>query len=114
MDIQVTKDSAILFSYIYKEYLRRKKKGISYAKSINFNALDDFESGPCAKMNQREILHCADELQRAGLVRSYAVDFSLTDDGITYAEQRGLKDEDIQKWIDRLISAVSAVVPLLP
>lgn len=114
MDIQVTKESAILFSCIYKEYRHRRKNGMSFSKAANFSLFDDFNSGPCAGMTQKDIMRCADELKRAGLVRSYAVDFSLTDDGITYAEQRGLKDEDIQKWIDRLISAVSAVVPLLP
>lgn len=113
MDIVVTKESALVLSVAYKVYRSRRKAGEDFSRAAQFSVFDEFNDKALSGMDQRDIMRCVDELARFGLMKSYCIDFTITALGVATAEKNSFGRDDVQKWIDTLLSATSTVVSLI-
>lgn len=87
--IQLTKDADLLACCIYKEYLERRKNGISKRSANTFHVDFKEKASKIASWSIDDYLFTLGELRRAGLVRSY-IDgtVAITDTFIIYMENR--------------------------
>lgn len=84
-DGTLTNDTYFIFTLIYKEYVKRIKKGISKSNAIEFSTENLLEI-----LNENDVVHFAlEELKDNNFVKLYITgDFELTKDGINYMENR--------------------------
>ena len=84
-DGTLTNDTYFIFTLIYKEYVKRIKKGISKSNAIEFSTENLLEI-----LNANNDVHFAlEELKDNNFVKLYITgDFELTKDGINYMENR--------------------------
>ena len=112
MEISITKESAIVLAGVYKTYCAKKKSGLSHNQAASFMLWDELDK--CTKeLSSQGISRCINELARFGLVKAYAIDYVLTDYGIATVEKNCSGGENIQKWIDTLVSVATTVISLV-
>lgn len=89
MDLQLTKDADKMICCVYREYLQRRKLGLSVAESCIFKA-EYFQNDPVlSAWNPDDCMTTAEELDRAGLFKVWiSGDFEITSDAIFYMENR--------------------------
>ncbi len=87
--VELTKDANLLVCCIYKEYLSRRKSGISKAEASIFeNDISDI-SDKISSWSKEDILYTLSELKELSFVRVY-IDgsFKITKELVVYMENR--------------------------
>ncbi len=87
--MELTKDADLVACCIYREYLNRRKSGISKREAAGFS--QDFykSTDKLSSWSMDDFLYTLGELRRAGFVRTYITgSFGITDQLIIYMESR--------------------------
>ena len=96
MDLSITKDSDQMLCLLYKEFLRRRKDGISRTAARHFVDGTISQIPPLDTWPEADISDAMVELSRANLLRiTIGGDCDLKDEAILFMENRfknGLKD----------------------
>ena len=94
--MELTKDADLLVCCAYKEYLDRRKRGISKRQANTFHSDFREENSKLSGWLHDDYLYTIGELKRAGFVNSYLDGtFIITDQCVIYMENRfknGLKE----------------------
>lgn len=91
--IELTKDSDALISVLYKEYLQKRKSGVSKGNAKILGGAEYIHQNLVSKWEFGDVEETLWELSRAGLLDCMPADntvwmASLTDSGIIYMESR--------------------------
>lgn len=91
--VELTKDSDALISALYKEYLQKRKDGISKGEAKIFGGADHIHQNIVPKWEFGDVEETLWELSRAGLLNCMPADntvwmATLTDSGIIYMESK--------------------------
>lgn len=96
MDVSITKDSDQMLCLLYKEFLKRRKDGLSKADARHFADGSIAQIPPMDTWPETDISDAMLELSRANLLRiTIGGDCYLKDEAIFFMENRfknGLKD----------------------
>lgn len=85
----LTKESDKFLAIIYKEYLTRRKSGISKFQAVTFEKEEMINNDKLSSCLESDIESNIEELHRQHLIEmDLAYDFELTDLGIVYMENR--------------------------
>lgn len=102
---ELTKDADKVICCIYKEYLERRKSGMSKSESKEFDGNFYLNAKALSKWNSADISDILQELHDKQLIKKNVIgDFDLLDSAITYMENRfkkGLKE--ITDFISKFI-----------
>lgn len=93
---ELTKDADKLICYIYKEYLERRKSGISKSEAKEFEGNFYSNIKALSKWNSADMSDTLQELHDKKYIKKNVLgDFSLLDSSVVYMENRfknGLSD----------------------
>lgn len=100
MDVSLTKDSEKLLCAMYRDYLEKRKSGISKSKANFFESSHVLHENLLPVWSFQDVDDTCRELSRSGLIQCHwadniAVFISISDIGISYMENRfknGLKE----------------------
>lgn len=108
MDVQLTKDADKLLCIIYKEYLSRRKSGMTKTQARYFGDPDSWGEISSVDDDLSETKETIAEIARAGLARMFiGGGFELNDTAIIYMENRfpnGLTE--VLAWLAKFKSAI--------
>lgn len=91
--MELTKDSEKLICLIYKDYLEKRKSGLSKSKANSFGSSHDIHEKLCPNWIFEDVDDTCRELSRCGLLDCFWADniayrVTLSDSGIIYMENR--------------------------
>ena len=90
---ELTKDADKLIVLIYKEYLSRRKEGISKSKASNFEKIELQSLDKISTWLEDDLEDTLAELHEKGLITmDLSFTFDITDSGIIYLENRFKND----------------------
>ena len=108
MGIQLTKDADKLICLIYKDFLTRRKNGVSKGAARDFPEPSQLPAAFLSELSVEDISETLLELKKAGFVKVFIYgDFQLEDSGIIYMEQRfpnGISQ--VLDWMGKVKSAI--------
>lgn len=102
---ELTKDADKVICCIYKEYLEKRKSGMSKSEAKEFNGNFYRNIKPLSKWNSADISDTLQELHKKELIKKNVIgDFILLDSAIIYMENRFKKGlEEITDFISKFI-----------
>lgn len=108
MDVKLTKDADRLLCLIYRDYLERRKDGLSKSSARAYSERTDWPKSLTEQFSVEDIRDTLRELKSVGLVRSYSYSgFALTDKAIVYMENRFPRGAtQVLDWLAKIKSAV--------
>lgn len=91
--MNLTKDSEKLICLLYKDYLEKRKSGLSKSKANSFGSSHNIHENLCPDWIFEDVDDTCRELSRAGLLHclwadDIAYNVNLSDSGIIYMENR--------------------------
>ena len=111
-EIQLTKDADALICVLYKNYLEKRKSGVSKRTAGYFGSSREIHANLMCKWSFDDVDDTIRELSRAGLLRclfadSIAYEVSISDNGVIYMENR-FKDglASLFNYIEKLRSLI--------
>ncbi len=103
---ELTKDADRVICCIYKEYLERRKSGISKSEAKEFDGNFYKSIKVLSKWNSSDVSDTLRELHEKGLIKQNVLgDFDLLDTAIIYMENR------FKKGLDEITDFISKFIP---
>lgn len=109
-EIQLSKDADALICVLYKEYLQRRKQGLSKTQATSFADSDYIQRQFMTKWSVEDVDETCRELDDAGLLSCFIADdtvceTTLVNNGIIYMENRfSAGIESVFKYLEKLRS----------
>ncbi len=102
---ELTKDADKLICCIYKEYLEKRKSGMSKSQAKEFDGNFYLNVKSLSKWNSADVSDTLQELHDKQLIKKNVIgDFDLLDSAIAYMEKRFKKGlEEITDFISKFI-----------
>lgn len=102
---ELTKDADKVICCIYKEYLEKRKSGMSKSEAKEFDGNFYRNIKALSKWNSADVSDTLQELHNKELIKKSVIgDFDLLDSAVTYMENRFKKGlEEITDFISKFI-----------
>lgn len=109
-NVKLTKDNDFLICTLYKDFLNKRKNGISKSDARCFGSSDEIQENLISTWSKEDVAEACWELHSKNILQCYsgddiANDIYLTDDGILYMETR------FSDKIDKIIDCISKLKP---
>lgn len=103
--LELTKDADKVICYIYKEYLERRKHGISKSEAKEFDGNFYINVKALSNWSSADMSDTIQELHDKGFIKKNVIgDFSLLNSTVIYMENRFKKGlEEITDFISKFI-----------
>ena len=108
--MELTKDSEKLICLLYKDYLRKRKSGISKSSAKSFGSSHDIHASLCPELIFEDVDNACCELSRADMLDCFWADgiayhVELSDTCIVYMENR------FKNGLAEVVDFISKLVP---
>lgn len=103
---ELTKDADKVICCIYKEYLEKRKSGMSKSEAKEFDGNFYLKVKALSKWNSADVSDTLQELHNKGLIKKNVIgDFDLLDSAIIYMENR------FKKGLNEITDFISKFIP---